>query len=175
MNPEPREWQAAVALWPKVYGFARQFERERGKAEDLAQEAYFRLARSAERVDLGRPLLPLLRAIVRHVAADGARRRVPYELEADSLELPDEGAGAPPAAAELQEEIARVQEALARMSATWRAALYLADGLDFSYAEIAEALGLSEDAVRTVLHRARLRVRVLLKAEMSNPPENRTP
>ena len=72
-------------------------------------------------------------------------------------------ASSPDPAAEVQarERRERLREALDTLSPTWRATLYLRDGLSLSYRQIAEVLERSEDVVRVTLHRARLRLREL--------------
>ena len=67
--------------------------------------------------------------------------------------------------AEVREQRERLHAALAGLDATWRAVLYLRDGLSLSYREVGEALGKSEDVVRVTLHRARRRVRQVLMAD----------
>jgi RNA polymerase sigma-70 factor (ECF subfamily) len=57
---------------------------------------------------------------------------------------------------ELREALSK---ALASLEPKYRQVLVLRDIQHFSVAETAEALGLSEEAVRTRLHRARLRMR----------------
>lgn len=161
--PLPEE---ALEHWPRVFGFAQQLVGDRTRAEDLCQEAYLRLLRSARPLDTSTSLLPLLLTVVRNLVRSDLRRVDPTEF-AGEVEPEDDRVGDPAERAERAEESAAVEAALARMSPNWRAALYLADGLAFSYAEIADVLGTSDDVVRVMLHRARLRVRVLLRSRLT--------
>jgi RNA polymerase sigma-70 factor (ECF subfamily) len=153
-----RTFERALSHWREVFVFARQLVRDRDAAEDLAQEAYLRLHASDAPLDETRPIRTLLFTIVRNLARSRARRRTEDRLEGDADDFAAAG-GAPPDLADAREEGVALCDALARLKPSWRAALYLADGLDCSYAEIAGCLGASEDTVRTTLHRARARLR----------------
>ena len=171
----PRQtWeQTALDLWPPLFGFAVQLVRDRARAEDLCQEAYLRLFGMDRDVDASRPLRPLLFCIVRNLVRSELRRErgAPFDdvIVPDSV---DDASVDPLTLVGSAEESARVDAALSRMPATWRAALYLRDGLDLSYAEVADILDKTEDVIRVTLHRARLRVRVMLKSQLSERTES---
>ena len=165
----------ALALWPEMFGFAVQFARDRAKAEDLCQEAYLRFFGMERPIDDSRPLRPLLLTILRNLARSQARRVEPGSLDdlmQDTGGFEDADADDPALRAGVVEESDVVRATLARMNPTWRAALYLADGLGLGYAEIAGILEKSEDVVRVTLHRARQRVRVMLKERLSERTES---
>lgn len=156
----------ALEHWRDVFVFAQQWVRDRGAAEDLAQDAFLRLLASDRPLDDARSLRPLLFAIVRNLVRSRARRHTLPTLDLATEELATdrlvEGASAnesPHGISVLREECSSLRDALESMRPSWRAALYLADGLGCSYAEIAESLDSTEDVVRTTLHRARDRVR----------------
>lgn len=161
-----RAFARALGHWRDVFVFARQLVRDRGTAEDLAQDAFLRLLASDRPLDDARPLRPLLFTIVRNLVHSRARRQaLPIlDLAADLLatdRLVDRASAneSPPGVSVLREECSSLRDALESMRPSWRAVLYLADGLNCSYAEIAQCLDCTEDVVRTTLHRARDRVR----------------
>jgi RNA polymerase sigma-70 factor (ECF subfamily) len=158
--------RSALKLWPKIFAYALALVRDRHGAEDLCQEAFLRLFTMKRGVDLGRSLLPLLLTITRNLAASAARKPRALPLDEEEAGVCASGAPAgegPMNGAARQEEGRAVQDALDRLSPDWRSVLYLRDGLGFSYREIAEVVKRSEDSVRVTLHRARQRIRELLK------------
>jgi RNA polymerase sigma-70 factor (ECF subfamily) len=151
--------RSVLQLWPKVHAFGLALVRDPHQAEDLCQEAYLRFFGMKRTVDLSRPLLPLLLTILKNLAATASHR-------AEALPLDEEQAGAdssPLSRAVQREEKDAVRDALDRLSPDWRAVLYLRDGLGFSYREISGVVEHSEDYVRVTLHRARQKMRELLK------------
>lgn len=172
MTPDSiRLAEEAAREWPRLFGFALQLSHDRQEAEDLCQEACLRVLRSDRRIDPDRPLLPLLMTVVRNLHRSRLRSPDPPESGWD-LDVEDAASPPPHRAAEMGERFALVEQALRRMNPTWRAALYLADGLSLSYAEIADILDKTEDVVRVTLHRARARVRVLLRSRLAEGAES---
>jgi RNA polymerase sigma-70 factor (ECF subfamily) len=157
--------QNAAEHWPAAYGLAWALVGDHGRAEELAQEAYLRVARAANgsvRADRAQWL-----AIVRNLAIDSLRRAgheslddAPHGSTAAARDLD------PGEQAEARERRLVVREALATLSPSWRATLYLRDGLGLSYRQIAETLDRSEDVVRVTLHRARARMREWIEPRM---------
>jgi RNA polymerase sigma-70 factor (ECF subfamily) len=102
---------------------------------------------------------PWLFAVALNLARDDGRRAVRQERRLELLRAERDGAAAPAADEELEqnEKAAGVRAALGLLSEKDREALLLqAEG--FSYAEIAAALGLAPGAIGTTLARARRRL-----------------
>lgn len=162
----------ALAYWPRVVAFARQLSSTQDEAEDLAQEAYLRFYRSKnhtpESSNQNGDERALLFTITLNLARNRSRRRHEFELGAEPF--PDSGTDDPLARAIGNEERAILASALLSFSPGWRAALFLADGLDASYAQIAAVMGTSEDVVRTTLSRARRRLRDVLARRLHGEP-----
>ncbi len=167
MSPPRDDMEAAAPHWREAFGLAWAFVGDRARAEELTQEAFVRLGSMRRAPDRGQPIAPLLFAIVRNLALDELRRRRHESLDDDAHEQDsraarveaDPASSNPAHLADRAERRERVRAALARLSPTSRAVLYLRDGLDYSYRQIAETLEKSEDVVRVTLHRARARVR----------------
>ncbi|MFT5291170.1 MAG: RNA polymerase sigma-70 factor (ECF subfamily) [Planctomycetota bacterium] len=164
MNSRGKSMRAAAVHWREAYGLAWALVGDHARAEELAQEAFVRLGGMQREPDSDRPVRQLLLSIVRNLALDELRRRRTESLDLalqEGAQIVDRGNQDPAQLALGRERTERLQEILAQLKPTWRAMLYLKDGLDHSYRQIAETLGKSEDVVRVTLHRARARVREL--------------
>jgi len=164
LNPEALN--GALEHWPAAFGLAHVLVRDRSLAEDICQEAFLRLAGQRRRIADPDRVKPLLMTIVRNLAASEARRPSAESLDLSAETdgpLADPGSPDPSRDAIGRETRRQVRDVLDRLDPFWRLVLYLRDGLDFSYAEIAEVAARSEDVVRVTLHRARRRVREALE------------
>ncbi|MEZ6197564.1 MAG: sigma-70 family RNA polymerase sigma factor [Planctomycetota bacterium] len=159
----------AMEHWPEAFGLALQLTGRRAEAEDVAQEAFLRLSRHAGEVDGSRPLRGLVLRIVRNLVIDRARRGRAGSL--DEAGPADGRATDPFEAAARSEERSVLRAALEGLSPRWRSVLYLRDGLDLSYREIGEVVGITEDVVRVTLHRARRRLRDHMSERLSDDRE----
>jgi RNA polymerase sigma-70 factor (ECF subfamily) len=121
-------------------------------ARDLAQEAFLRAARTkVPEDDSGRRawVFRVARNLALNHLRDGSRRSQLAPAARDET-----GAG--------QETSLIVREALAQLSPLDRDVFLLREASGLSYAEIADACAISDDAVRARLQRARQALRVLL-------------
>ncbi len=155
----------SLEYWPKVYGFAVSLTRDAGNAEDLCQEAYTRLIDKAASIDLEASLLPLLLTIVRNLFISEKRRKKSSPLDSHAEELIDLKADDPALVVEHKLDL---RDALNQLPDRWRAALYMKDGLGFSYREIAQVIDSTTDSVRVMLHRARKRLREHMRKGSAN-------
>jgi RNA polymerase sigma-70 factor (ECF subfamily) len=126
-------------------------------AEDLAQDAFLRLGREIEAGRRPDAAGPWLRRVATNLAMSRGRHLQVVDRRAGSLPRPAEPA--PPEAIACDAELAAaIAEALERMNAAERRALTLAAN-GFAGEEIAVALDRSPGAVRTLLCRARAKIR----------------
>jgi RNA polymerase sigma-70 factor (ECF subfamily) len=148
-------------------------------ADDAVQETF---ARALERPppDLERPLWPWLVRVATNLCRDVLRRRrrrgyvgvwLPTPVDT-SARLGDPPEPVEPAAGERRYEWLESLSfaflvALEQLSPAQRAVLLLRDALDYSTADAADALDMSEANVRTTLHRAR---RVMASYDASRCP-----
>jgi len=142
-----------------LFGVLRRLTGDRALAEDLLQETFLRVWRARDRYAAAGRFRAWLFTIAYRLAADHARRAagtetaLPEDLPAP--ERPDERA----AAGELA---ARLEQVIARLPPTERAALLLSRCGGLDAAEIAQATGSTPGAVRVALHRALRRVAAAL-------------
>ena len=144
------------------------------EAEDLAQHVFLQVYKSAHRYEVSAKFSTWIFTIARNLCLNEIRRRSRHP--ADSLDAPasenedlpmrqieDTKAYSPPEAllyAELDEKIDR---ALAQLPEKQRTALLLCRQEELSYEEIADVLGCSLSATKSLIHRARETLKQQLK------------
>ena len=129
---------------------ARLFVDDRNAAEDLVQEAFIRLARSASRIRDEERAAAYLRSIVLNLARDHNRRgfvslrhRLPFDDHQASIED----------RIDLQDDQRRILEALRDLAPRQRDCLVLRYFHELGIEAIAETLGVSPNSVKTHLKR----------------------
>jgi RNA polymerase sigma-70 factor, ECF subfamily len=147
-----------------VTGIARRMLRDDAEAEDVAQEAFLRLWRSGTSLDIGAAgVKPWLRRVVSNLCIDRVRGRQKLTVVED---LPDRAeAPAQHAALEAKELQARVDLALKKLPERQRLALTLFHYEGLSQVEVGEAMGISDEAVESLLGRARRQLKADLQLE----------
>ena len=160
-------WQAAVTTaferyHPRIVGSLTRTVRDHDLAEDLAAEAFARLASAAAS---GRPPddpCAWLHRVANNLVVDDARRArrvrayAPRLVDASTPDGPEESAVH-------REEVRRLQRALRSLPEDQQAALTLA-AAGWSSREIGTRLGRTDVGVRTILCRARRRLREEIEA-----------
>lgn len=156
------------ALAPAVYRLAVRYLGDAVEAEDVVQETFFRAYMSLWTVDPARPFWPWLATIAVRLCIDRLRRR----REHTSLDtLPYAGiwfadVSSTPEEATLQaERLARIRRLVGQLPPRERAVVVLHywEGMDLR--TLAEVLGLSLAAVKSLLYRARKRLEQAWQAE----------
>ena len=139
-----------------VYRFLRRLLRDDGVAEDLTQETFLRALGGRYHAD-GRERAWLFQ-IARNLARDHVRATLRRPAIVELTDLTGDG------------DFSRASEldaALAALGEDDREVFLLKEIGGLSYTEIAEACGLTTDAVRSRLHRTRLILRTALGASAS--------
>lgn len=141
---------------------ARLFTDDRAAAEDLVQEAFVRLFRSADRIRDLHGAASYLRSIVLNLARDHNRRGLMSLRHQEAL-TPEASPEAPEDRILLDAEQARVIEALRSLPPRQRDCLVLRFYLELSGPEIAETVGISANSVKTHCRRGLASLRALLE------------
>jgi RNA polymerase sigma-70 factor, ECF subfamily len=138
--------------------------------EDIAQQVFIRVWRSAGRYVARAKFTTWLLKITRNLVFNEMRRakrhpHVPVQIDPEAEEIPlkDETTATPDATlleSELQQAI---EKAIAQLPDTQRMALVLRRYEELSYEEIADVLELSVPAVKSLLFRARSELRERLQ------------
>jgi RNA polymerase sigma-70 factor (ECF subfamily) len=147
----------------------------REQAEDLAQEVFLRVFRARERYEPGAKFSTWLFTIANNVASNAlrskSRRRevgVPEGNAADSSQMSlDQLAKAasgfmPARRMDKAEQAAMVRQAVSSLNDRQRTALLLSKFEGMSYQDIAETMGLSVQAIKSLLSRARVNLKEIL-------------
>lgn len=146
----------------RIYALAYRIVRHGADAEDIAQDVFFRLwtGRANWRTEGARLSTWLFRVTVNR-CIDYKRKPRAGSME----EIPELADDAPSAVKliEQQQATAMLRQAIAKLSDQQQAALALFYQQDLSNAEAAEVLGISVNAVESLLKRARKRLRELLR------------
>lgn len=151
-----------------LWGICYRMTGNAADADDLVQETFVRAIKSPP-AKLDEPLRPWLVQVAINLCRDLLRRRkrqvyegiwLPSPIETESNDFDDQLAVAtndnPGARYDLLESVSfAFLLALEALTPSQRAVLLLRDVLDYSVAETAGALAMSEPNVKTTLHRAR--------------------
>jgi RNA polymerase sigma-70 factor (ECF subfamily) len=157
---------------PSVLAVARRMLRDDAEAEDVAQDTLLRLWRNAGGLQLGPGgVRPWLRRVVSNLCIDRVRAR----RNTTVVEAVPEDSEPPTQFRQLAERElgARVDAALTALPERQRLALTLFHYEGMSQIEVGEAMGISDEAVESLLARARRTLKVSLKEEWRGlMPEN---
>lgn len=161
-----------------VWSLLTRFLGQREGREDLVQDVFLRVVRARDRYTPTARFTTWLYRIVFNLAVNETERsREVLSLDGDrgsdaggayarngpsALDPEDERCAAPHADLERADLVAAVRAAIATLPESQRMALVLAKYNDLSQAEIAEVLGSTEKAVKSLIHRARESLRAQL-------------
>jgi RNA polymerase sigma-70 factor (ECF subfamily) len=137
-----------------LYGFFRRRLDSRERAEDLAQETFLAVIRTASRYQPRALVRTWLYGIAMNLLSAERRRRNNGEMPAVD-----------PSTSDSPDEALWVREALSKLDAVDREILMLREYEQLAYSEIAELMRLPLNTVRSRLFRARMALKNRLTAE----------
>ena len=150
----------------ELYSFLRRATRDEGAAEDLLQDAFLRLTVEVQQGRTPENVRAWLYTVAGNLVVSRARRRSTVVAWLSRQVQPDSGQGQGESAEtsflrhDRRRSLGRVLEGLPTDART----ALLMSGQGFRGVEIAEAIGRSHAATRTLLVRTRLRMRAELRA-----------
>ncbi|HEY43658.1 MAG TPA: sigma-70 family RNA polymerase sigma factor [Anaerolineae bacterium] len=142
---------------PRLYQVVRRFASDRGEAEAIVQETWLRAWRALPRTVKDRPMGPWLVRIAVNVTRDIWRKKKPLDFADTGGEedfLQDERPG-PEERMSQKEALESLVRGVERLRPEYRMVIALRYDAVLSYQEIASALNLPVNTVRTHLHRAK--------------------
>lgn len=144
------------------------------EAEDVAQEAFVRAFRALDSFDSARPLRPWLLRIAANLAHNHRRSigRYVAMVKRAMIASPEPVTGLGERSSQ-QWEAQTLWEAVRRLSSREQEVVYLRYFLDLSEAEMAAALDVPPGTVKSRLHRALSRLRVVVDTEFPALREER--
>jgi RNA polymerase sigma-70 factor (ECF subfamily) len=147
-----------------VLAIARRMLRDDAEAEDVAQETMLRLWRNAAKLELGEGgVRPWLRRVAANLCIDRVRASRNTSL---GDELPEEAEPASQMKELAERELGRrVDAALKALPERQRLALTLFHYEGMSQVEVGASMGISDEAVESLLARARRALKAALKEE----------
>lgn len=147
-----------------VVAVARNVVGDGAEAEDIGQEAFLRLWKSAGSLKIGADgIRPWLGRVARNLAIDYLRSRKRLEDRDETPELVIQPSQQDHV--EAGDRRARVRQAIDQLPDRQRVALTLFHFEAFSQADVADALQVSQDAVESLLARARRRLKKELEQD----------
>lgn len=168
--------QLVEAYSGRVYALLTRFLGQSSRREDLVQEVFIRVLRARDRYQPTARFSTWLYRIVFNMATNERARSAPRRhLSLDQAGtqnesegslgdmIIDESADDPAKLLESKDVIGAVRAAIADLPEQQRMALILAKYDELPYSEIAEVLDSSEKAIKSMIHRARTNLRVVLE------------
>lgn len=153
------------AYAPAVYRIVRRIVPDTMEAESIVQETFWRFWQKLPVYRADAPLLPYLATIASNLARDRFRRERWLEEEDDELETVADGRFDPEAAFDQQQTLASLAAAVEELPLAYRLVIALRYDADMNYVEIAQALSLPLNTVRTHLRRAKQQLRKKMEAK----------
>lgn len=147
-----------------VFNYVLRMVGDRDRAEDITQDTFIKAYRKLDQLTDDAAIRPWLYRIATNTAIDEIRRRRFSFTTENFPDRPDEALGPEGHAMAIRLDDT-LQRALLRLAPNHRQCIVLSDVEDMSGQQIAEVMGISYGAVRTLLCRARGEMRRLLAAE----------
>ncbi len=165
------------AYFPRILNFIHRFVRDRQQAEDLTQDVFIKVYHASDRYRPEARFRTWLYTIARRTSLNAIRRNkiaaalsldalrssekgdMPVQVEDKAAERPDEGLLR-------HERTARVRRAIEALPLNQREAVILRRYEELSYEEIAQTMGISLSAVKSLLNRAKENLKEALRHEI---------
>jgi RNA polymerase sigma-70 factor (ECF subfamily) len=144
----------------RVLGFCRTLLRDERDAEDACQEVFLTVLRRSDQLGSVQKPLPWLMKVARLTCLWVRRkRRTEAPIQESEIDAPFD----PVPPIDAGEGLGQVRAALERLPERYQSVLVMHYQQGMSHEEIADAMELSRGALRVLLHRAVMRIRLELR------------
>jgi len=152
----------------RIFSYVFQTIRNYHDAEDITFDTFIRCFKSLKTFDTKRPFATWLYTIAHNLTIDFLRKNKKHyeqidERSVEEIEIADEKSSRPALDYDIQQKLNKVEQALAQLPPIDREIIILFHREEKSYQEISSILNLPETTIKTRLHRARLRLKELVK------------
>ncbi len=162
-NPQAFE-QLVRRYTLRLYRVVRRVVFDEGEVEAILQDTFLSLWKNIRRYRNDRPFFPYLVTIALNRTRDLWRKENRLHEDEEVLEfLSDQGESDPQRIVEMNETLQILAQAVQALPPMYRAVIALRYDAELSYEEIAAALDLPVNTVRTYLRRAKARLRCILE------------
>jgi RNA polymerase sigma-70 factor (ECF subfamily) len=148
-------------LKDKIFRFAKRMLEQTEEAEDLVQEVFIRMWKHREKLDGYRSLEALAMVTTKNLCLDKLKaRKFPVESWNDQRQFIE--MIAEETRPDHSDLVFGVKEAMNTLTERSRMIIHLRDIEGYEFDEIADVMGMQENAIRVALSRARKRIREIL-------------
>lgn len=151
-----------------IYYFICKMVHDKDTAEDITQDCFVKVFKGLSKVDDNIKLSPWIYRIAHNACIDYIRKhKSSFEL-IDNVDyeedFQDVGGEDNPEANYLNVELRnKIDKTMKKLNSRYKTIIILRDYNDMSYKDIGQILGLSESAVKSLIHRARLEFQKIFK------------
>lgn len=163
MQHENNLFKQIDAFKGKLYRFAFNMLRNELDAEDVIQELLIKVWQRKDQFDLIENKEAWCMTVTRNLSIDKIRARKQSSQDISEYHFIQDHGATPDILAEDRESLKMVMEVLNALPENQKQIIHLRDVEGYSYKEISELIGLSEDQVKVNLFRARQRLKEKLK------------
>jgi len=146
----------------RLYRFLVRLVRNEAVAEELTNETFLEIWRTADRFESRSSPSTWMFAIARNKAVSLLRKRSEVELDDDAAMSIEDEADTPEVAAQKGDKAALIRACLARLSAEHQEVVDLVYYHDKSIKEVSEIVGIPENTVKTRMFHARKKLSELM-------------
>jgi len=141
-----------VSVLPAIRGYARTFERDAARAEDLVQDTMMKAWASRDSFQSGTNMKAWLFTILRNVYISSYRKK---KREVEDTDGAMEGSLAEKGRQEGHMAMLQLKDALSELKEDQREAIIMVGAAGFSYDEAAEIAGVAPGTIKSRVSRAR--------------------
>jgi RNA polymerase sigma-70 factor (ECF subfamily) len=146
----------------RLFRFLVRLVRNEAVAEELTNETFLEIWRTAERFESRSSPSTWMFAIARNKALSLLRKRSEAELDDDAAMLIEDDSDTPEVAAQKGDKAALIRACLARLSTNHREVVELVYYHDKSIKEVSDIVGIPENTVKTRMFHARKKLSELM-------------